>query len=188
MRYPHIVCLIDAKLDRLMKARQILSSTHAVSLPSSPEIRTISALSRSVPKPKEVAFAPAKPAPQPEDLGRASTPGSPAESNPGSPAQVEPSAAEVTAKTSPLVPPSLMRVRPRKQRATSIKRALPALQRALGGSIPTGPVFVSSRHLLVESSNRTAGAPAGLPQELTAELLTQRWLGNRVSLEARPGL
>lgn len=181
MRYLHMVRLIDAKLERLEKARQILSSTHLLPLPNSEEVRTVSARSRSPRKSKESASRSAEPVLPLVELRQAATP---INSAPPEAASLDPmivSASEPLEKAPEAAPPSPARVRSRRERTPSVQRLLPALQRALGGAIPDAPVFVSSKKIETERIVREAATPVDVPMGLTAELLSQRWLGSRAS-------
>ena len=177
MRYHHIVRLIDARLEPLQKARQILSSSHLVPLAAPEAISIFSAPFQSQRRSNASASRFAETLPLPVEAGPGAAPmiSTPDEAAPPAPMIV--SAAEPFEKAPEAAPPSPAKIRSRRERTPSAQRLVPALQRALGGAIPDAPVFVSSKMIETERFGRDVD----VPPELTAELLSQRWLGSGAS-------
>jgi len=202
MQFPNIIELIDEYLDRLIQVRRLLADidlpdtqrkTRAAVLSRAAQLKSAAdrptAASENRPSsPKSVPRKTPKPAVQKRKAGNLAD-------NPtkvdGATMSVTSVAASATVKANGPEKQSTERrssVRARTRR-TSKKRVAPsespaiASKTALGGTIPIGPVVVSSQQIRIEQSlkqQETAVnigpylSPNTIP--LTAELLTQRWV------------
>jgi hypothetical protein len=154
MHYPRILALIDAELDRLQKARLLLSSPPGspgkatkkkTSSGDRPAIREITKAKQITPSVKETL-----------------------------------SHQEPTLQTDAIPREQTRQARRRNRPATRTPIAAPFVS-PLAGVVPSGPLFVSARQVQeLHSARQTAQAPepgnSPATDNLTAELLRQRWL------------
>jgi hypothetical protein len=154
MRYARILALIDAEVDRLQRARQLLASTYT-------------ATTATVPKKTQRRTAPTSVRPVTVDAGTSKEPSTPLQ-NTDHPAPVLPKRLKpVTRRAKPVV------VRP----------AAEASAKALGGAVPVTPVFVPAEQIRQaqlqkqqEQATEQGAITPATSDSLTAEVLKQKWL------------
>jgi hypothetical protein len=154
MRYARILALIDAEVDRLQRARQLLASTYTASSPAPKKTqrRTAPASARPVTVDEAISKEPSTP---PQNTVRPATP----------------------------VLPKRLKPVTRRERTVVVKPAAEASAKALGGAVPVTPVFVSAEQVRQaqlqkqqeQATEQGAVSPA-TSDSLTAEVLKQKWL------------
>ncbi len=153
MNFPHIVALLDEELERLQRARTILSTLHPIQLPKQERApRSAKPASAAVSPDKGApvvqAEAPAEPAPAPE---------------PG------------------IVRADKQVRRARRSRPAAPKSTEPKPSGPLGPSAHSRPVFVRAELLTPRSTSASAKSAGsrhgvGVSPVLSAEALAKRWL------------
>jgi hypothetical protein len=205
MPYDHIVAQIDAYMERLVAARLLLTT-----LDTSMRKVKVSALISSVRSEMRKAPAPALRSRELEaSLSRktkaavSKKPGAKARSSAqleifATPAASEPAmipdkligreSAQPAEKILPAAAPTVRRrkiraLQPLQKRPVANKSVVAGPATALGGLVPTGPVFIPAKQIRNEESLRQQKAVAERDQSgssasapLTAELLAQRWI------------
>ena len=167
MEYARILALIDAEVERLQKARQLIASSFFT--PEKPgkrkSLRPVPRAAVEVTRVKELPAAPPVAPP------------------------VAPPAPPVASATAPVAPVKTTAVR-RKRAVNVTRRAKPpvskpataAFERPLSGAVPAAPVFVSAQQMReIDAQKQAQQAEQNLPgpaskESLTPELLAQRWL------------
>jgi hypothetical protein len=167
MEHARILALIDAEVERLQKARQLIASSFFT--PEKPRKRK----SPRLVAPAAVEIARVKELP-------AAPPVAP---------PVAPPAPPVASVTAPVAP--VERTVVRRRRAVNVTRrakppvskpATAASERPLSGAVPAAPVFVSAQQMRdidaqkqAQQAEQSLSGPAS-KESLTPELLAQRWL------------
>ena len=156
MSYPYILAILDAELDRLYRARTLLTST------TEPDSKPRKQKMQRVEVPAEVAIDAAVPATPPPVLA-------------AEPAQ--PVVTHVVSKGRP--------VRRYQRRSTPVAKVSSLPASALSGVVPAGPVYVSAAQVRVAQAQKEAADAAqtdaanpAASEIPTAAMLTQRWLSS----------
>jgi hypothetical protein len=174
MEYARILALIDAEVERLQKARQLIASSFFT--PEKPgkrqSLRPVPRAAVEVTRVKELPAAPQVAPPVVASVSPAAAP-------------LAPPAAAVA----PVAPVETTVVR-RKRAVNVTRRAKPPVskpatagfERPLSGAVPAAPVFVSAQQMReIDAQKQAQQAEQNLPgpaskESLTPELLAQRWL------------
>ena len=160
MPYPYLNSLIDSYIEQLYQVRELLLASQSAAAPTARPRR----------EKKQSMLQTIAPAPV-EQL----TSNDPAEAQPetATKAAMAP-AGELTPRR---LPPAMRRDRSRSRRQSQSRP-----NSALGGTVPTGPVFVSAHKVRTEQNGKDAansapGSPAAQESNpLTVESLTRSWL------------
>ena len=161
MPYSSIIALIDVHLDRLHKARTLLTSTLG------PDAADPASPARAARK-----AAPAHVAPAVDALPLDAAP---------LPEAAEAAVHEEPAKVAVQRLPAARLPRGRRQTARKIGHADPTLS-ALGGTVPAAPVYVSAKQVRDERTTQPSLTAATILQDApTVEMLARRWLTSSAS-------
>jgi hypothetical protein len=149
MQYPNIVALVDARIALLQQARDLLATPSTESAEPSPKRAKRLRQDAAAPSPSQAETSPA-----------IASESSPAQAAPPEPVRL------------PFIAP--------RGRSGARKKAAPAeAPSALGGHLPTGPVFVSAARIQAEEAQRKSADEETLParQEAAVEPneILRRW-------------
>jgi hypothetical protein len=155
MQYARIFALIDAELDRLQKARQLLASLRLV--PESAE--------------KKILSSPPAAAPAVAGSGPSET---------ADPQQISSVPQELVPEKS-AAPSRRTNRTPRREKPVARKLAVVPLPKALGGVVSETPVFVPAGEIRQALAQRVQPIESGpssatASDPLTTELLARKWL------------
>jgi hypothetical protein len=166
MEYARILALIDAEVERLQKARQLIASSFFT--PEKPgkrkSLRPVPRAAVEVTRVKDLPAAPPV-APPVAPVAPVAPP-------------VAAVAPEAPVETTVVRRKRAVRVTRRAKSPVS-KPATAGFERPLSGAVPAAPVFVSAQQMreidAQKQAEQSAPAPAS-KESLTPELLAQRWL------------
>lgn len=179
MQYPNVLSLIDAQLDRLQRARKLLLSAPPVDL-SAPPVQSKVARKARITLPVSPLHL--------QTLHAASARATPADQNVGNHAKQDIKSlghapVEVAATLEPAAMPTVVIVKQKSEpkRMVRMKKQMHGEPSALRSITPAQPVAVSAveaqrQRVQTEEMRGTGAAKTAPIPELSAEMLSQRWL------------